>query len=119
MDNEFYYRFLLGKIDDLEYFESTNDAKELEKRKLLSVKYPKIHVKVSSKPVPVMRADLCDGKYVHEVLKREYNAAVLWDKKKKGSLEAQLEFDNKDSLKRHLEALDGYHWNHGRDSPCF
>jgi hypothetical protein len=118
MNKEDYYRLILERVKNPDFVTFTNEANEGEKRRLLSVLYPKIHVRGQSEPVSVFK---CEVKYVHKAFKNVYKEAVKWaEGQKVKGLEvkvAQGELFRQSDFKRHLEALDGYHWNKNADYP--
>lgn len=119
-----YYKFILEKVKNPDFVNFTNQYNEVEKRKLLSVFYSKIHAACQKKPVSVFKVE---SRYVHEVFKRIYNDAVKWsEEQKQGGLETKIEtatkekqpelFPLKSDFERHMEALDGagyyrYHYH--------
>ena len=122
MKIEDYYRFILEKVKNPDFVTFTNDANEVEKRKMLSVYYSKINIEGETEPVSVF-SPKCERKYIHGTFKRIYNDAVKWAESQKiKGLEKRVEsqpdlFPQQSAFERHLAALDGYNWNKNRDYP--
>ncbi|MFH1248569.1 MAG: hypothetical protein V1660_00260 [archaeon] len=98
MKRERFYNFILGKIDSMDYFQSTDEEREFEKKKLLSVMYSRINIKGSSKSVSVFR---CPAENVHKTLKRLVEDAFEW------------------KFGRNFGSLEGYTWKDEKGSLCF
>lgn len=116
-----------------EFVNQTNQYNVAKKREYISMIYDKLSVSQKKYGVKHKKVADCPDEVIHETFQRLFTDMINYKKgkglvsklepaqtpKNEGQLELSLSCSDPKALERHLEALDGYHWNKNRDYPSF
>ena len=94
--------------------------------------YDKLSVSEKKYGVKHKKVKDCPEEVIHKTFQRLFKDALAYKEKglvskvepaqttkNEGQLELSLSYSPHQDLQKHLEALDGYHWNKNRDYPSF
>ncbi len=137
MRREDFYRKLLAETVSKpgfnpEFVNQTNQYNVAKKKEYISMIYDKLSVSQKKYGVKHKKVKDCPEEVIHKTFQRLFKDAVEYKEKglaskvepaqiakKEGQLELSLSYSDPKAFERHLEALDGYHWNKNKDYPSF